>query len=152
MNNDRFTLRCAVYVMFVKNNKILLYRRVNTGWQDGKFGIPGGHLEDGETVSQAAVREAKEETELIVKESDLQLVEVGHRQFVAGKSKESTNDYIDIIFKAKKWKGNPIITKENKSDEILWVDPKKLPKNTIKSVSLMIENYLNKINYFYFNN
>lgn len=151
MNEDRFKIRSAVYVMFIKDGKILLYRRKNTGWQDGKFGIPGGHLEEKETLKQAAVREAKEETGLKIKEEDLELIEIGHRQFIPGKSVEATHDYLDIIFKAKKWDGNPEITEENKSDKLQWADLDKLPENMIMSVSIMIENYIKNINYFYFN-
>ena len=38
-----------------------MVRRTNTGFQDGSYGPAGGHLEDGETIKQAAIRECKEE-------------------------------------------------------------------------------------------
>ncbi|MDE6075059.1 MAG: NUDIX domain-containing protein, partial [Clostridia bacterium] len=42
--------------------KVLLQRRQNTGFMDGLWDLScSGHVEHGESMSQAAVREAKEE-------------------------------------------------------------------------------------------
>ncbi|OIO19849.1 MAG: DNA mismatch repair protein MutT [Candidatus Magasanikbacteria bacterium CG_4_10_14_0_8_um_filter_32_14] len=50
--------------IIIKNNQILLMHRF---WQGREyFVIPGGGIEDGETVEEAAIREAKEETSLDV--------------------------------------------------------------------------------------
>ena len=144
MNEKRHNLKCAVYVLFIKNSKILLYRRANTGWQDGKYGTPAGHLEKNENIINAAVREAKEESGLTVKAKDLEFVHVVHRLFVKGKSIETNRDYIDFFFLAKKWKGQPMITEENKSDDMIWANLNNLPPNILKNVKLMIDNFLNK--------
>ena len=56
MSTTRFTLRSAVYLLLIKENQILLLRRFNTGWQDGKYSVPAGHLDGGETVKQAMVQ------------------------------------------------------------------------------------------------
>lgn len=61
MNNERFTLRCATYLLLIKSGKILLQRRFNTGWKDGKYTLISGHLDGQETIAQAMVREAEEE-------------------------------------------------------------------------------------------
>ena len=142
-NNNKFLIRCAVHALILKNEKILLYRRVNTNWQDGKYGMPGGHLEAGETVLQATVREIKEESGLDVKPEDLVLVHTSHRYYDPGKSIETNHDYIDLFFKVTSWTGDPIITSENKSDEMKWVDIRGLPENTLGYEKSMIENYLN---------
>jgi ADP-ribose pyrophosphatase YjhB (NUDIX family) len=52
----------GVSVAILKENKILLTKRKDVGF----WCIPGGSVEDGETVSQSAVREVKEETGLDV--------------------------------------------------------------------------------------
>lgn len=130
--NDRFKLRCAIYVLFTKDNKILLFRRINTGWHDGLYGIPGGHLEDGETVLEGACREALEETGLSVNPKDLELVHTVHRK--------SNYDYIDIFFRVTKWDGEPRLTEENKSDKILWADINSLPENTSDYMKKAIDN------------
>ena len=43
---------------------VLLSRRYQTGWHDGEYSVPAGHVEAGETVTQAALREAREEVGL----------------------------------------------------------------------------------------
>ena len=60
-------------VILVKNGKILLLLRAG-GWKTGSWGPPGGGAERGETPKQAAVRETYEESGLIVKLDDLELL------------------------------------------------------------------------------
>jgi 8-oxo-dGTP diphosphatase len=131
MSEDRFKLIATVYVIFIKNNKILLYKRVNTNWQDGKYNFPGGHLEENETIFEAAVREAYEESGLKVDPKDLELVHVMHRLPVEGVSLETNRNIIDIFFKATKWSGEPKITEENKSDDMIWADLNDLPEDMV---------------------
>lgn len=132
MTEERYTLRCTVYVLFIKTNKILLYRRANTDWQNGKYNIPGGHLDPNERALEAAIREAKEETDLNVNESDLELVHVLHRLYKPGVSKETNTDIVDLFFKAKKWTGKEKIAEEDKSDDMIWADIDNLPDNTLE--------------------
>jgi 8-oxo-dGTP diphosphatase len=35
----------ASYLMLMKDDKILLQRRCNTGYKYGEYGIPSGHVE-----------------------------------------------------------------------------------------------------------
>ncbi len=51
-------------VIIIQDNKILLIHRFNEGKE--YFVLPGGGVEVGETVEEAAIREAKEETSLDV--------------------------------------------------------------------------------------
>ena len=50
-------------VFLIKDDKFLLGRRIDpTGYGDGRFSLPGGHVEFGETLEQGAMREVFEET------------------------------------------------------------------------------------------
>jgi ADP-ribose pyrophosphatase len=51
-----FFITCAVLVIDADNN-VLLKKDPNRGWE-----VPGGHLDDGESLAECAVREVKEET------------------------------------------------------------------------------------------
>ncbi|MEI9914080.1 MAG: NUDIX domain-containing protein [Candidatus Saccharibacteria bacterium] len=62
----KFKIIPSVNFLLVDGNKILLSRRLNTGWLDGHLCIPGGHVEEDETPRQAALREMKEELDLEV--------------------------------------------------------------------------------------
>jgi len=53
MVNKRFMFRAACYLLLIKKDKMLLLRRFNTGWEDGKYTLISGHLEGDETVKQA---------------------------------------------------------------------------------------------------
>ena len=47
----------TVHLFFFRENQILLLRRFNTGFRDGEYSVPAGHLDGGETVMQAGIRE-----------------------------------------------------------------------------------------------
>ena len=55
----------TVSILVVRDGKILLVRRTGETWH-GMWAVPGGHVDEGETVREAAVREASEELEGVV--------------------------------------------------------------------------------------
>ena len=60
---NREVASCIIF----DNDKILIIRRSNTDpWKPGWWDLPGGHVDPGESPIEAAVREALEETNLIV--------------------------------------------------------------------------------------
>ena len=137
MNQKRYIVRCAAYVFMVRDNKLLLLRRKNTGWEDGKYGVPSGHLEENESLLAAAVREAKEESGININKSDLKMVHVMHRRV--------NHDYIDIYFTADKWEGEPFIAEKDKSDDLQWTHVDNLPKNTLENIKIAFTNYKNNV-------
>lgn len=60
----------GVGAVIIENGCVLLVKRAHPPIQ-GQWSIPGGVLEVGEFVREAAVREAREETGLIVEPGDL---------------------------------------------------------------------------------
>jgi ADP-ribose pyrophosphatase YjhB (NUDIX family) len=117
----------AVYVLFQEDEKILLVRRANTGYHDGDYTLPSGHVESRESAVAAAAREAKEEVGVDIGMKDLQLIHTLHRYSEDPKPHER----IDLYFKAGKWKGQPHNAEPSKCDEVLWVDIDKLPENMV---------------------
>ncbi len=55
----------GAYLMLLVDNKVLLQRRKD-GYYGGKYSLVAGHTEKGETVIEAIVREAKEESDIIL--------------------------------------------------------------------------------------
>jgi len=53
-------------VIIYKNENIILIRRKNPPFQ-GEYALPGGFVDIGETVENACIREAKEETNIDIK-------------------------------------------------------------------------------------
>jgi len=139
MVNKRFMFRAACYLLLIKKDKILLQRRFNTGWEDGKYTLISGHLEGDETVKQAMVREAKEEAGITIKLVDLHVVHTIHR-----KSNKNL-EYIDFFLSCDKWQGKPQIIEHDKCDDIQWFSLKDLPKNTLLHIKQAIENYYKRV-------
>jgi len=141
MEKDRPKVVPTAYLVLIKENKVLLSRRYNTGFQDGYYSFPAGHLEDDEeTLSQTMVREAKEEVGIEMGSADLELVHVMHR-----KQQEPTNERrINLFFAAKKWKGEPRIMEPSKCDDLQWFELDNLPDNTVpyikQAINCMKEN------------
>ena len=64
----------ASYLVLIKGGKILLQRRFNTGYMDGKYSLPAGHVDEGESFGKCIAREAKEEIGVDVDIKDLKFV------------------------------------------------------------------------------
>jgi len=56
----------TVDAMIIYHDKIILIKRKNPPFQ-GEYALPGGFVDVGETVEEACIREAKEETNLDVR-------------------------------------------------------------------------------------
>ena len=69
----------TVHMFFLRENKILLIRRFRTGYMDGYYSIPAGHLDGNEPVRLAAVREAQEEIGVRIDPADIRFAGVIHR-------------------------------------------------------------------------
>lgn len=115
---ERYTVKLVSLVILEDHNKILLTRRFNTGWEDGKYTVPSGHVEPNETPLHTAVRELKEEVGVDTKLEDLELVHV-----------DFFDNYIHLYFKTTKWIGEPKNMEPDKCDEIKWASYDELPDN-----------------------
>jgi len=133
---ERFKMPVAVHLLLINDNKILLIKRFNTGYCDNMFSLPAGHVEKGENVRYAMIRETKEEINIDVS-NDLRVVQVMNR-------KGTDQERIDYFFLAKKWVGNINNNEPNKCSNIKWVTIDKIPQNTIPYVKYAIEMYLKK--------
>lgn len=137
MGKERFTLRSAVYLILRKDNEILLSRRFNTGWMDGKYSLIAGHLDGNESVFDCMIREAKEEANIEIIREDMIPVHTMHRL--------SDVEYIDFYFVVKKWEGKVKIMEPDKCDALSWFPIDNLPDNLIDCVQFAILNYKNNI-------
>ncbi len=132
---QRFQVVPAVYLVLIKEGQVLLSRRFQTGYEDGNYSMPAGHLDGGETLTEAMVREAKEEVDVVVKREDLELRHAMHR-------KASNHERVDFFFTAKNWQGEPKIMEPNKCDDLKWFPMNDLPQNIIPCVRQAIESIL----------
>ena len=112
---------------------MLLLRRFNTGYQDGSYSVVAGHLDGGERIRDAAVREAREEVGIEIAAEDLDVVGVMHRL--------SDEERIDFFLAASSWSGDIRNEEPHRCDRLAWFDLEGLPENVIPYVRRALENY-----------
>jgi 8-oxo-dGTP diphosphatase len=144
MEKSRPKVVPTAYLVLITGDRILLSRRFNTGFLDGYYSFPAGHLKDDEeTLSQAVVREAREEAGIQIDPADLELVHVVHRK----QERPTKERRINLFFTAKKWKGQPTIMEPDKCDDLRWFELNNLPDNTIPYVKQAIKSIKENIAY-----
>lgn len=124
----------AVYILLEKQGKFLLVRRYNTGYQDGNYQVPAGHVEEGELPTEAIIREAKEEIGVDLNLNNLELLHVGYRP-----KHDSTGDRVDFFFKTNEWGGEVKNMEPTKCDNLRWVSLNELPENMTPHVREAIQ-------------
>lgn len=128
----------AVYVLLRRDDgKVAFVKRSNTGWMDGKYGLPAGKVEKFETYLQAAVREAKEEVGVDIDPSDLDHLATIHRDAPDDKV-DGDMSWVDILFEASKWQGEPYNAEPHMHSELAWLDINALPDTVIPVLADMI--------------
>jgi 8-oxo-dGTP diphosphatase len=127
----------TVHMFFIRSDKILLSRRYQTGYMDGYYSVPAGHLDGNEPVSLAAVREAHEELGLRLDPHHIVFAGVFHRH--------EGDERVDFFVHVREWTGEPVNAEPGKCDQLLWVDLQDLPENTIPYVRQAIQNFQDDI-------
>ena len=129
----------TVHLLFFREDQILLLRRFNTGYRDGEYSVPAGHLDGNETIIDAAAREAEEETGVQIDMGDILFSSVMHRN--------EDDERVDFFVRIAKWNGELVNAEPDKCDELRWMDVNDLPVNTIPYVRQAIQNHLNRVNF-----
>lgn len=87
-------MACMV-VVFVDNDTVAI-ARPKRGW-----GLPGGHIEKGETPQQAAIREVYEETAVVIKDVRIVGGWLAEKLFGSALNKDSPKKSYQLLFVAK---------------------------------------------------
>ena len=139
MNRERFTLIPETHLLLVRDEEILLLKRYNTGYEDGKYSVIAGHIEAGETATSAMAREAQEEAGIEIRRVDLTLAHMMHRLHL--------DERMSLFFVASRWTGTPQNKEPHKCDDLKWFLLNQLPENIVPYVSQAIRHYLNQTVY-----
>lgn len=122
----------TVNILIQNDDKVLLSRRVNTGWMDGKLGVPGGYVEEGETPLQAIIREINEELGVEVSPTYLEFQCVVVRNL-------NPHQHIAFVFVLQGKNYNFINGEPEKCSELVWTDKNSLPEDIIPDFKEVLE-------------
>ena len=130
----------AIYLI-IKNNdgKILLQRRQGTKLWPGFLALPAGHVDEGENVYDAAIREAREELSITITKQDI------IDSFVVNRRNKSLPPYFDVYFEISSYQGEIKINEPEKCSELKWCDINDLPEDMIDFEIDAIRNRQNNI-------
>lgn len=134
-SKERFKMIPAVYLILMRDKKILLLRRKNTGFEDGNYSLIAGHVDENEGPISALVREAQEEANIRVDRNNLRLAHVMYR-------KKPEEERIDFFFVAETWEGEPQNMELEKCDDLSWFSLDHIPQNTIPYIRDAIEKHI----------
>ncbi len=116
----------AAYVLLVDDReRVLLQLRSGTGYRDGFWAAAAaGHVEAGESVHAAAVREVAEELGVAVAVADLVPLTAMHRTAPTGLE---VDQRVDFFFTCRRWTGEPRTMEPAKSAGLRWCALDDLP-------------------------
>lgn len=132
---ERYQVTVDVHVILQRGDQILLCLREGTGYRDGWYCLPSGHLEPGETVVECAIREAREEVGVTISPADLQPATVIHHLSPEGRPR------IGVFFAVSEWSGEVVNAEPNKCGGLAWVPADHLPDNTVPYTAAGVEAY-----------
>lgn len=127
----------AAFVIFRnQDGKVACLLRANTNWMNGKYGLPAGKVEQGESAEAAAIREAKEEVGIELKPANLE-----HRLTVFRTSsiENEPTPWVDILFEATNWPGELQNAEPDKHSSLDWLDLDNLPENVTPYMPFFFE-------------
>ena len=130
MNKDRHRMAVAAHLLLRNaDGEILFLRRANTGYADGQWRVPAGHVEQSETLVAACVRETAEEIAVAVAQQDLECVLVQHKHDLDGEER------IDVFFRCDLSDGQLArIAEPDCCDGLKWANPLTPPQPTVQYV------------------
>lgn len=129
----RYASVIDVHVILRRGGRVALLRRAGDTWGSGQLCLPSGHLEEGESILDAAVREAREETGIILDPATLRHVLSIHQR-----NHETGHARIGFAFTPRAWSGDPVNAEPDKHSELIWASPARLPADTVGYAAAVI--------------
>lgn len=120
--NIELTVLCLIH----RGEELLLQNRVKADWRG--YAVPGGHVEPGESIVDAVIREMREETGLTVHRPRL----CGVKQFpIAG------GRYLVLLFETEEFTGT---LRSSDEGEMAWIHRKDLARyDTVEDLEALLD-------------
>lgn len=133
----------TVLCLVQKKDQYLLQDRVKDDWKG--FTLPGGHVEVGESIVDAVIREMKEETGLTIYNPKL----CGIKQFPIKDGKYENGRYLVFLFQTAQFSGDIVSSSEG---SMHWIKKEDLDKVNLVSdfkelLQVMLDDNLSEFQY-----
>jgi 8-oxo-dGTP diphosphatase len=115
----------------MRDERLLLLRRAGTGYRDGWYVLPGGHLRAGERIVDCAARELAEETGLSAAPTQL-------RPAAVLPYRSGGEQGIDFIVRCRSAVGEARIGEPDRCDDLGWWAIDALPDQTAPYIPLAL--------------
>lgn len=130
---ERYRSFVDVHLILRAGDRVLLGERRNTGFCDGFFHLPSGHLEEGESALAALVREAEEEIGVVVEPADARFVHFMHHRTSEGR--------VALFFEVDRWSGEPHNREPEKCAGLRWFSMTELSGRIVPYASDALRHY-----------
>ena len=137
---ERFKCPVGVFLLLQREDKIYLQLRKNCSFE-GMYGAIGGHLDGGETIANAIIREAKEEVGIDIQENDLKLATICH-------SNAGNKEYLQFFFICNRWQGVVENKELDKCEKIELYGLNNLPSNIVPYIKTALEKISSGVTFF----
>jgi 8-oxo-dGTP diphosphatase len=131
-SSRHFQLIVDVHLLLLRDTKVLLGRRANTGYGDGAYEPPSSRLAERETIVEAAIRVAGSQAGIALDPAQVTLAHVMHDVSGAGR--------IAFFLTADGWEGEIGDAMASYSD-LAWFPLRELPANMIDRARVAVRNY-----------
>ncbi len=138
----------SVIVLLLKKDGgetyVLCQKRKNTGFADGLWDFScSGKVEEGETMREAAVREAGEELGITINPDNLRFAALGHKR-----DKGCGLTFYKAYFTLTVYEGEPSICESEKCAELKWFALSDLPSDIMEEDKVAAATFLRGEHYF----
>ncbi|PPJ23134.1 NUDIX hydrolase [Nocardia nova] len=119
------------HLVLRRGNEVLFGQRQNTGFEDGAWHLPSGHLEADESVIDALIREAEEEIGVTIAPGDVHFSHIMHNSSSGGR--------MAFFFTVRTWQGEPTNREPEKCSALEWFAADTLPDHMIDYCRVAME-------------
>jgi 8-oxo-dGTP pyrophosphatase MutT (NUDIX family) len=138
--NNRHQVTPEVFLFLIRDAKILLIRRCNTSYENGKYCFPAGHGEANETMREGVCREAVEEIGITVQPDQTKFAHTQHR--FSDYDPKHPHARVGFYFTVTDYTGDAHNAEPHKCDQVDWFPLDKLPDTLIAHQRAALEAYL----------
>ena len=132
MRSMRDMFPVLVHTLLLRRDSVLLLRRARTGYRDGWYALPGGHLERDESIVACAVRECREETGIAIEPAAL-------KPAAAMPYRSDGQQGVDFIMVCRDVVGEPRLAEPERFDDIAFFPIGALPPRTVAYVARALD-------------